>query len=338
MANDILVKVGADITDFSRKMKESNRSLKEFADANKETFDACKTTGTLVTGVGITSAAGLGFALKTAADFESGMRQVGAVSGATGKEMQALEDRARELGSSTSFSAKEASEGLQYLALAGWDTTQMIDGLEPVLHLAEAGALDLGRSADLVTDSMAGLGLGVQDLDEYLDKVAQTSRESNTDIDVLMEAFVIAGGTFDRLNIPLEESNAFLGVLANRGFKASQAGTAINAIMTRLTQSSGPAADALEEMGVSACDSEGNFRGMETVLTDIEKSMETMADAEKAHYQQQLAGLNHGKTFSAMLSGLGDEYKDLKGEIIDSDGALIEMRDTKKENMRGARY
>src|SRR5690625_1438004 len=99
MANDILVKVGADITDFARKMKESNRSLKEFADANKETFDAFKTTGTLVTGVGITLAAGLGKAVKTAADFESGMSQVSAVSGATGDELQALTDRARELGS-----------------------------------------------------------------------------------------------------------------------------------------------------------------------------------------------------------------------------------------------
>src|SRR5690625_806912 len=139
------------------------------------------------------------------------------VSGATADELQALTDRARELGSGTSFSAKEASDGLQYLALAGWDTTQMIDGLEPVLHLAEAGALDLGRSADLVTDSMAGLGLGVEDLDGYLDQVAQTSRRSNTDIDALMEAFVIAGGTFDRLTVPLEEASAFLSVIANRG-------------------------------------------------------------------------------------------------------------------------
>src|SRR5690625_1818141 len=336
MADDVLVKVGADISSYSKEMSKASKELGSFTERNSKTFDAFKKTGAAVTGAGVALSAGLGYAVKTAADFESGMSEVAAISGATADEFDALEKRARELGGSTSFSAKEASEGLSFLALAGWDTKQMIDGLEPVLHLAEAGALDLGRSADLVTDSMAGLGVGVDELDGYLDKVAQTSRESNTDIDVLMEAFVIAGGTFDRLNIPLEESNAFLGVLANRGFKASQAGTAINAIMTRLTQSSGPAADALEEMGVSAFDSEGNFRGMETVLTDIEKSMETMADAEKAHYQQQLAGLNHGKTFSAMLSGLGDEYKDLKGEIIDSDGALLEMRDTMKDNLQGA--
>lgn len=111
----------------------------------------------------------------------------------------------------------EAAEGLKYMSLAGWDATQSAESLEGVLHLAEAGALDLGRASDLVTDSMAGLGLGVDELDDYLNKVAVTSSNANTDIDALMEAFVVAGGTFERLNVPLEESNAFLGVLANRG-------------------------------------------------------------------------------------------------------------------------
>src|SRR5690625_1852134 len=336
MADDVLVKVGADISSYSKEMSKASKELGSFTERNSKTFDAFKKTGAAVTGAGVALSAGLGYAVKTAADFESGMSEVAAISGATADEFDALEKRARELGGSTSFSAKEASEGLSFLALAGWDTKQMIDGLEPVLHLAEAGALDLGRSADLVTDSMAGLGVGVDELDGYLDKVAQTSRESNTDIDALMEAFVIAGGTFDRLNIPLEESNAFLGILANRGFKGAEAGTAVNAIMARLTQTTGPAADALNEMGVTAFDSEGNFRGMEVVLKDVEAAMSTMTDAEKAHYQQQLAGLNHGKTFSAMINGLGDEYDDLKESIINSDGALLEMRNTMKDNLQGA--
>src|SRR5690625_3157559 len=119
-------------------------------------------------------------------------------------------------------------------------------------------------------------------------------------------------------------------------FKASEAGTAINAIMARLTQTTGPAADALNEMGVSAFDSEGNFRGMEVVLKDVEAAMSTMTEAIKAHNQQQRAGLNHGKTFSAMLSGLGDEYDDLKASVIDSNGALLEMRNVMKDNLFGA--
>lgn len=183
---------------------------------------------------------------------------------------------------------------------------------------------------------MAGLGLEVSDLDGYLDKVASTASNANTDIDALMEAFVIAGGTFDRLNVPLEESNAFLGVLANRGFKGSEAGTAINAIMSRLTKETGPAADALEEMGVAVFDSEGKFRGMETVMRDVEKATDSMTDEQRENALTQIAGLNHGKSFNAMLSGLGDEYGELKGKIIDSDGALKTMRDTMKDNLQGA--
>lgn len=306
---------------------------------NKETFDSFKKVGAAATAGGVAVAGGLAFAVKKAEEFESGMSSVAAVAGLTGKEgaknFELLTNTAREWGASTSFSATEAAKGLEYMALAGWDTQQMMGGIGPILHLAEAGALDLGRASDLVTDSMAGLGLGVKDLSGYLDKVATTAANSNTDIDALMEAFVIAGGTFDRFNVPLEESSAFLGVLANRGFKASEAGTAINAIMTRLASSTGPAAKKLKEMGISAYDSEGNFRGMEAVLEDVRGKMDKMTDAEKANAMEKLAGLNHGKTFNAMLAGLGDEYQDLKGKIVDSEGALLQMRNTMKDNLSG---
>src|SRR5690625_1365584 len=335
-SNDILVKVGADVSDYSRKMKESTQELKKFGDSNKETFDAFKKTGAVVSAAGATLTAGLGFAVSKAKDFEAGMSKVAAISGSTGEDLESLTDIAREMGSETSFSATEAAEGLEYMALAGWNTEQMIGGLEPVLHLAEAGALDLGRTSDLVTDSMAGLGLEVDELSGYLDKVAHTAANSNTDIDALMEAMVIAGGTFERLNVPLEESTAFLGVLANRGFKASQAGTAVNAIMTRLTSGTGEAADALDEMGISAFDSEGNFKGMEAVMRELEGALSGMDEETRAHYQTMLAGLNHGKTFNAMLNGLTDEYDELKSGVSESDGALKEMRDTMKDNLQGA--
>lgn len=326
----------ANVSDFVSGFQEASNQARTFVDNNKATFDSFKKVGAAATTGGAVIASGLGFAVKKAAEFESGMSAVAAISGATGDDLQLLSDKAREMGSTTSFSAIDAAKGLEYMALAGWDAEQSAASLEGVLHLAEAGALDLGRASDLVTDSMAGLGLGVDELDGYLDKVAKTASSSNTDIDALMEAFVIAGGTFERLNVPLEESSAFLGVLANRGFKGSEAGTAMNAIMSRLTQTTGPAAKALKEMGVSAYDSEGNFRGMETVMKEVELATSEMTDAEKAHALTQLAGLNHGKTFSAMLSGLGDEYDELKDGIVNSDEALLEMRNTMKDNLQGA--
>src|SRR5690625_4541142 len=144
-SNDILVKVGADVSDYSRKMKESTQELKKFGDSNKETFDAFKKTGAVVSAAGATLTAGLGFAVSKAKDFEAGMSKVAAISGSTGEDLESLTDIAREMGSETSFSATEAAEGLEYMALAGWNTEQMIGGLEPVLHLAEAG--EIGRAS-----------------------------------------------------------------------------------------------------------------------------------------------------------------------------------------------
>lgn len=336
MATDILVKIGADISDFSKKMAESNKALQNFNQANQQTFDSFKKVGAVVTGAGVAIAGGLGLAVKTAANFESAMSSVAAISGATGEDFDLLSAKAREMGASTSFSATDSAKALEFMALAGWNTQQMLGGIEPILHLAEAGALDLGRASDLVTDSMAALGLKVTDLDGYLDKVAKTAASSNTDIDALMEAMVIAGGTFERFNVPLEEANAFLGVMANRGFKGSEAGTALNAIMARLTSGTGQAADALEELGISAFDSEGNFKGMEVVMREVKSALDAMDDESRAHYQTLIAGLNHGKAFSAMMNGLGDEYDGLKASIADSNGALREMRDIMKDNLQGA--
>src|SRR5690625_3365115 len=335
MANDILVKVGADITNFSRAMASANRDLQQFSNANQQTFDAFKQTGAIVTGAGIALAGGLGIAVKKAAEFEAGMSEVRAISGASGKEFEVLSAKAREMGAKTSFSATEAAEGLKYMALAGWDTNSMLTGIEPVLYLAEAGALELGRASDLVTDSMSALGLSANDLVPYLDKVAQTSRKSNTDIDALMEAMVVAGGTFSRFNVPLEEANAFLGVLANRGTKGSEAGTALNAIMDRLTSGTGQASKALDELGLSAFDSEGNFKGMEAIMLELQDALSGLTEEEKAHYQSMIAGLNHGKSFEKMMQGLGDEYYDLKADIEGADGALIDMRNTMKDNLQG---
>ena len=324
------------VSQFTSAFKGAERSVQGFVNKNQKTFDSFKQVGTAAVLAGTAVAGGLGFAVKKAADFEGGMSKVKAISGATGSDFDKLSAKAREMGSKTSFSATEAAEGLEYMALAGWDTNQMISGLEPVLHLAEAGNLDLGRASDLVTDSMAAMGIEVQDLDGYLDKVAATSSNANTDIDALMEAFVIAGGTFQRLNVPLEESNAFLGVLANRGTKGAEAGTAINAIMTRLTSTTGPAAEALENMGIAAFDADGNFRGMETVLKEVELAMADMNDEQRAQAVEMLAGLNHGKSFEKMINGLGDEYDELKGSVENSNGALKIMRDIMKDNLQGA--
>ena len=274
-------------------------------------------------------------AVKLGTGFSTSMSKVSALSGATGKDLEELEGKAREMGKNTSKSASEAADAMGFMALAGWDNKQMLEGIEPVLKLSEAGNLDLARTSDLVTDSLSAMGLEAGDLEPYLDKVAKASANANTDIDALMEAYVVAGGTFKNLNVPLEESSALLGVMANRGFKGSEAGTALNAMMTRMTNTTGPASKAFEEMGISVFDADGNFRGMETVLMEVKDKMAGMTDEQRSQIKTQLAGMNRSKEFEAVIAGLGDEYGELKQDIENSDGALDEMRETMQDNLGG---
>lgn len=292
--------------------------------------------GKIVTGIGAGLAAGLGATVKVAATFEAGMSRVQSVTGASAAEMELLEKEARLAGASTSKSATDAADALYYLGLSGWDAQDSMKGMWQVIHLAEAGSLDLGHAADLVTDSLSALSLGVDDTSWYLDQIAQTSRNSNVGIDSLLETFLVAGGTISRFNIPMEEANALFGVMGNRGEKAGQAGTAFNAIMDNLTSGTGAAGKAMEELGISAFDSEENFIGMEETLLLVKGELDGMTDAQRAQYMSMIAGKNHGKTFQKMLDGLGDEYGDLKSDIEDSDGALLDMRDTMKDNLQGA--
>jgi TP901 family phage tail tape measure protein len=280
--------------------------------------------------------AGLGgVMLKTGMDFEASMSNVQAISGATGNDLVKLEDKARQLGSTTSKSASEAADALGYMALAGWDTTQMMDGLEPILRLSEAGNIDLARASDLVTDSMSALQIEVKDLPSYLDMVAQASRKSNTNIDALMEAYLVAGGTMASFNVPLEESTALLGLLANRGLKGSEAGTALNAIMVNLTSGAGQAGKAMEELNISAFDADGQFIGLEETLRLVGERTKGMTDEQKAQYISMIAGKEHLKSFQGLLAGLDDEYKDLKTNISGADGSLNDMAKTMQDNTRG---
>ncbi|RKD26682.1 phage tail tape measure protein [Ammoniphilus oxalaticus] len=325
--------------DLDRKVKHTGNSIKKFGKSATGNFKniALGAAGLAAGFVAVRGVSDLfGSSLQAFGDFEQGMANVKAVSGVAGEEFQALSDKAREMGRATSKTASEAADGLQYLALAGWDTEQMLTGIEPVLRLSEAGALDLGRASDLATDSMAAMGIGVDGLDNYLDKVAQTARRSNTDIDEFMEGMVVAGGTFSRFNTPLEESNALMGILANRGTKGSEAGTAMNAIMTRLASTTGPAAKALGDIGVSAYDAEGNFRGLEVVLKETADKLGGMTDKQREHYQNMISGLDHGKSFDKLIKGLGDEYDSLKTEIQGADGALMDMANTQLDTFQGS--
>lgn len=277
--------------------------------------------------------------IDTYVGFEKSMSKVKGLLETTSQDiagdMGMLSEKAREMGKATTKSAAEAADAMGYMALAGWDAGTIMTAIEPVLRLSEAGQMDLARASDLVTDSMSSLGLGAGELTGYLDKVAKTAATSNTDVDRLMEAFMECGGTVNRLNMPLSEAAGLLGVLANRGVKGSEAGTALNSILVNLTATSGQAADAMAELGLSAFDGEGKFRGYATVLKDLYNKTKDMDDEQKNYYLSSIGMKMRMSDLQKFLAGVSEEYDTLTAGIEDSDGALLKMAETMNDNLYG---
>lgn len=275
-------------------------------------------------------------ASKIGIDFEKAMSEVQSVSGATAEELNTLEDAARDAGATTNKSATEAADALKYMGLAGWDVKESQEALMPVLKLSSAANMDLGTASDLVTDSMSALGLEVDDLDNYLDVMAQTSRNSNTSVEQLGEAFVTSGGKLKALKISASDGAVALGLLANNGIKGSEAGKGLSSILTNLTAPVGRAKIALEELNVSAFDSNGEFIGIQETLQLVEDATEGMTDEQKNLYASMIAGKEQTKTYNALISGLDGGFEDLTGSVEGADGALEEMYETSTDNTLGA--
>lgn len=276
-----------------------------------------------------------GYSTKVAMDFEQGMAQVSAISGATEKDLEKLSNKAKELGATTSKSATESAKAMEYQALAGWNVQQILEGTEPILRLSEATNLDLARASDLTTDSMSAMGIETKNLGRYLDIVAQTQRSSNTTAGDLMEAYIGVGGTLKNLNVPLEESSAWLGVLANRGIKGSEAGNALSSVLINLTSGLGQAGTAMQELGISAYDSEGKFKGIEVVLKELDTALANCSEEQRDMYLAMIGGKTNIDTLNSLLSGLSEEYTSLKSKVIDSSGALNEMAETMQNTAKG---
>lgn len=285
---------------------------------------AMAAAGTAVTAVAATS-------LSTYMDFEQAMANTAAIASASAEEYDALAAAAREMGAKTTKTATEAAEALGYMALAGWDAQQSIAGLEPILRLSEATQMDLARCSDLVTDSMSALGLGVEDMQGYLDLAVQTNNKANTTAESLMEAFIGCGGAAKTVGVDLTDLSTALGILANNGTKGAEAGTAMNSMLVRMT-SKDVALTAMKKLGVSAFDAAGNFRGLETVLGDLSVAMSDLSTEERAAYMSKIAGTNYYTEMSYLLNavakgadGAASAWTGLEGQLQGSDGALMKM-------------
>lgn len=276
--------------------------------------------------------------------FEQSMAQTGATAGATAEELAAMRQAALAMGRSTSKTAAESADALGYMALAGWSVSDSIAGLEPILRLSEATGMDLARCSDLVTDSMSALGLEVSDLAGYLDVAARANNKSNQTAEQLMEAYIGVGGTLRGLNVPIQESGAALGVLANRGIKGSEAGNALNAVMINLTTGAGQAGKMMSKLGISAFDSSGNFIGLEETIRQVYEATKDMTDAQRNAALAAIGGKQHTDALNALMAGLTtttadgvSEWNALADSLYNSEGAMMDMAAAVTDTWEGAK-
>ncbi|MDB1947669.1 phage tail tape measure protein [Clostridium tertium] len=323
--------------------KANDVALKGVGTALQGVGGALKGIGGAVAGVGTAMTVGITMpvnrlkkeALELGGAFEVSMSNVKALTSASSEEMEVLEKKARQLGSTTTKSAKEAGDGMGYLALAGYSVEEMLVSIEPLLRLSEATQMDLALASDLATDSLSAMGLGAKDLEGYLNVLAQTQRSSNTTAKDMMEAYIGVGGMFKNLNVPLQESATWIGVLANKGIKGSEAGNALSSTLINLTTGAGQAGEAMKELNLSAYDSEGKFKGVSKVMQELKEKLSTLTDEQRDYYLAMIGGKTNVDTLNAMLSSLGEEYDSLYEKVGNSEGALQSLAETMNDNSVG---
>lgn len=278
---------------------------------------------------------GLADTINTYKDFEAAMSQVQAISGSTQSDLTRLTAKAKEMGATTKFTAAESAEAFNYMAMAGWNAEQMMGGIEGILNLAAASGEDLGTTSDIVTDALTAFGLKASDATHFSDVLAQASSSANTDVGMMGETFKYVASMAGSLSYSIEDVALMTGLMANSGIKSTQAGTALNSVLTRLATNSSGAADAIAALGVNFYDSAGNARPLGTVMGELREATKGMNQEQKSNLANTVAGMEAQKGLLAILNASEEDYNKLADAISNADGASKRMSDTMMDNLSG---
>ena len=274
-------------------------------------------------------------AIQATADFESAMSEVGAISGATGDDLIALENKAKEMGETTKFSASESAEALKYMAMAGWKTGDMLDGLDGVLNLAAASGADLGTTSDIVTDALTAMGYSAGDAGRLADVMAAASSNANTNVELMGETFKYAGAMAGTMGYSMEDTAIAIGLMANSGIKGSMAGTSLNAIISRLATNTSGATECINELGVEFYNADGTARDFGDVMAELREATKGLTTEQKAEIASTVAGEEAKKGLLAILNATSADYDKLSLAINNSSGSAKEMADMMNDNLSG---
>ncbi len=288
--------------------------------------------GTATTGLTVMST----YALKVGSDFEAGMSKVQAISGATREEIDRLTEKAKEMGAKTKFSATESAEAFQYMAMAGWKTEDMLNGIEGIMNLASASGENLASVSDIVTDALTAFGLQANDSAHFADVLAKASSNSNTNVGLMGATFKYVAPIAGSMKYSIEDTAVAIGLMANAGIKGEQAGTALRAMLTRLVKPPKEASEALKQLNITTKNSDGTMKPLSQTLQELRTKFAGLTDSQKASYASSIAGTEAMSGMLAIVNASEDDFKKLTREINNSDGATKEMADTMQNNLKGA--
>lgn len=287
-----------------------------------------KTVTTPIVGIGTV-------VVKTLADFDSSMSKVSAISGATGDDLQALRDKAKEMGATTKFTASESADAFTYMAMAGWKTEDMLDGIDGIMALAAADGLDLATTSDIVTDALTAFGLSASDSSHFADVLAKASSSANTNVAMLGESFKYVAPVAGALGYTAEDTAIALGLMANAGIKGSQGGTALRASLSRLVSPSKEAAAAMREYHISLTNSDGSMKSLGEVMSMLRTNLGGLTEAEQAQVASTLFGQEAMSGMLAIINTSEKDYNDLTTSIYDAKDAAQTMADIQLNNFSG---
>ena len=309
---------------------------KDLSKMGKLAKTGLKTVATTVSAVSTALGGAAAAAVKVGVSFESEMSKVSAISGATGDELQKLTDKAKEMGAKTKFSASESAQAMEYMAMAGWKTQDMLSGIEGIMDLAAASGEDLATTSDIVTDALTAFGLSASDSTHFANVLAAASSNANTNVGMMGETFKYVAPVAGALGYSVEDCAVAIGLMANSGIKASQAGTALRSIFTRMAKPTNEVQGAMDALGISLTKSDGSMKSLNEIMVDLRKGFSGLTQDQKAQMAAALGGQEAMSGLLAIVNASQGDFDKLASAIKNADGTAANMSETMQDNLEGA--
>ena len=272
---------------------------------------------------------------RVGSEFEEAMNNVKAISGASAEEMTLLTEKAKELGENTRFSATQAAESFKYMAMAGWDTKDMLEGIEGLMNLAAASGEDLASVSDIVTDALTAMGYSAKDSGKFADVLAAAAANANTNVKLMGSSFQYAAPIAGAMGFNIEDLAVSIGLMANAGIKGEKSGTALRSMLTRLSAPTSEVQKAMDDLGVSLTDDAGNMRSLDDIMKDLRNGFSRLSQEQKTQYAKTIAGQEAMSGLLAITEATTEDFDKLTKAVQNSSGAADEMAKTMNDSVSG---